>query len=92
MALQESKDQGWKWQFMAHIVPTPVAHYKIKKYLAQVHGCIGANIIKESGKVIGQGGYMLDGQPIVKGNFVKAIILKGKVTTLRTLVVGQTHL
>ena len=49
---------------MAHIVPTHVAHYKIKKYLAQVHGGTGANVIKKDGKIMGQGGHMLGGESI----------------------------
>ena len=61
---------------MAHIHLTSIVHYNIKEYLAQMRKCTGANIIKECGEVTGQGGHMLGGKPIAKGNFVKAIILK----------------
>ena len=55
MAFQQSKYQGKKLQFVVHIHPTPMAHYKIKEDLAQIHWGTGANIIKEGADVMGQG-------------------------------------
>ena len=53
-----------------------------------MHEGIGANIKKKDGKVSGQGGNMLSGQPVVKGDLVEAIVFEGKVSDPKNISFG----
>ena len=59
---------------MAHIVPTPMKHYKIKYNLSQVYKCPCAYIIQQCGKVTREYGYKFSRVSIAKNNFMETIV------------------
>ena len=72
--LAESKYEGRKGKFMAHIVSTPRKHYKIKCNLSQVYRCSCGYIIQQCGKVTRECGYKFSRVSIAKNNFMETIV------------------